>query len=203
MARGTAGLRDVSEARLILTCGLPGAGKTALARQLAADRSAVRLTTDEWLAALGSSPWDTPAREKVEHELWRLAQEILRLGLASSSILGSGRGSNVTRCDPRLGALVSQSNCTSSTCLLTKLWAYRRPTLAVTVGQPPDPPRRPRWMANHFPGAPCCRARLVRLPARLKLSHYQSLGRRAQRLRAPGDRAVACASVRECSLALS
>jgi len=31
------------EARLILTCGLPGAGKTALARQLAADRGAVRL----------------------------------------------------------------------------------------------------------------------------------------------------------------
>ena len=70
----------MSEARLILTCGLPGAGKTALATQLAASRSAVRLTKDEWLTALGSSPWDTPTREKVEHELWRLAQEILRLG---------------------------------------------------------------------------------------------------------------------------
>ena len=66
----------------MLTCGLPGAGKTALARQLAADRSAVRLTKDEWLWALGSTPWDTPTREKVEHELWRLAQEILRLSLS-------------------------------------------------------------------------------------------------------------------------
>jgi predicted kinase len=72
----------VTEARLILTCGLPGAGKTTLARQLAADRSAVRLTKDDWLIALGSSPWDTPIREKVEHELWLLAQEILRLGLS-------------------------------------------------------------------------------------------------------------------------
>jgi predicted kinase len=72
----------VSEARLILTCGLPGAGKTALARQLAADRRAVRLTTDEWLWALGSTPWDTPTQERVEHELWRLAQEVLRLGLS-------------------------------------------------------------------------------------------------------------------------
>jgi predicted kinase len=59
---------------------LPGAGKTTLARQLATDRRAVRLTKDEWLTALGSSPWDTPAREKVERELWRLAREILRLG---------------------------------------------------------------------------------------------------------------------------
>ena len=72
----------MTEARLILTCGLPGAGKTALARQLAADRSAVRLTKDEWLWALGSTPWDEPTREKVEHELWRLAQEILSLGLS-------------------------------------------------------------------------------------------------------------------------
>jgi predicted kinase len=72
----------VSEARLILTCGLPGAGKTALARQLAADGNAVRLTKDEWLWALGATPWDTSTGEKVEHELWRLAREILRLGLS-------------------------------------------------------------------------------------------------------------------------
>ena len=72
----------VSDARLLLTCGLPGAGKTTLARQLAADRSALRLTQDEWLIALGSSPWDASTREKVDHELWRLAQEVLRLGLS-------------------------------------------------------------------------------------------------------------------------
>jgi len=72
----------VSEARLILTCGLPGAGKTALASQVAADREAVRLTKDEWLTALGSSPWDGPTREKIERQLWHLAQEILRLGLS-------------------------------------------------------------------------------------------------------------------------
>jgi predicted kinase len=72
----------VSGARLILTCGLPGTGKTALAQQLAVDRRAVRLTKDEWLWALGSTPWDMPTQEKVESELWRLAQEILRLGLS-------------------------------------------------------------------------------------------------------------------------
>ncbi len=72
----------MSDARLILTCGLPGSGKTTLARQLAEDRRAVRLTKDEWLWALGATPWDAPIQEKVEHELWQLAQEILRLGLS-------------------------------------------------------------------------------------------------------------------------
>ena len=72
----------MSETRLILTCGLPGAGKTTLATQLAARRRAVRLTKDEWLWALGSSPWDGHTNKRIEHELWRLAQEILRLGLS-------------------------------------------------------------------------------------------------------------------------
>jgi len=89
----------VSEARLILTCGLPGAGKTTLARQLAADRSAVRLSKDEWLWALGSSPWDRPTGEKVEHELWRLAQDILRLGL--SVVLDFGLWARIERDEMR------------------------------------------------------------------------------------------------------
>lgn len=53
-----------------------------LARQLAADRNAVRLTKDEWLWALGSTPWDERTRECVERELWCLTQEVLRLGLS-------------------------------------------------------------------------------------------------------------------------
>ena len=67
-------------ARLILTCGLPGAGKTTLAGRLADERPAVRLTKDEWLWALGATPWDDATREKVEGELWRVAQDVLRLG---------------------------------------------------------------------------------------------------------------------------
>ncbi len=92
----------MSETRLMLTCGLPGAGKTRLASQLAADRSAVRLTKDEWLTALGSSPWDTPTREKVERELWRLAQEILRLGL--SVVLDFGLWARIERDEMRSAA---------------------------------------------------------------------------------------------------
>jgi predicted kinase len=85
----------MSDARLLLTCGLPGAGKTALATRLAAERSAVRLTKDEWLWALGSSPWDRPTGEKVERELWHLAQQILRLGL--SVVLDFGLWARVER----------------------------------------------------------------------------------------------------------
>src|SRR3954453_20387958 len=83
----------------MLTCGLPGAGKTALAMQLAAHRSAVRLTKDEWLWALGSTPWDAPTRERVEYELWRPAQEILRLGL--SVVLDFGLWARIERDEMR------------------------------------------------------------------------------------------------------
>lgn len=85
----------VSQARLILTCGLPGAGKTRLATRLAAERGAVRLTKDEWLWALGSTPWDESARERVEQQLWRLAREILRLGV--SVVLDFGLWAKVER----------------------------------------------------------------------------------------------------------
>jgi predicted kinase len=92
----------VSQTRLILTCGLPGAGKTELAKQLAGDRHAVRLTKDEWLWALGSTPWDAAIREKVEQELRRLAQEILRLDL--SVVLDFGLWSRRERDELRAAA---------------------------------------------------------------------------------------------------
>jgi predicted kinase len=79
---GPPGAQPVMRSTLILTCGLPGAGKTTLATHLSSERSAVRLTKDEWLWALGSTPWDRPTGEKIEQELWRLAHEILSLGLS-------------------------------------------------------------------------------------------------------------------------
>jgi predicted kinase len=92
----------VTRARLILTCGLPGAGKTELAKRLAALRAAVRLTKDEWLWALGSTPWDQPTRERVERELWRLAQEILGLGV--SVVLDFGLWARIERDEMRSAA---------------------------------------------------------------------------------------------------
>lgn len=92
----------MASARLILTCGLPGAGKTTLAVKLATDRNAVRLTKDEWLWNIRASPWDRSTGEKVEHELWRLAQEILGLGL--SVVLDFGLWARVERDEMRSAA---------------------------------------------------------------------------------------------------
>lgn len=66
--------------RLILVCGLAGAGKTTLAKQLEAD-GAVRLCPDEWIVALGADLYDKDAREAVEALQWELAQQLLRRGL--------------------------------------------------------------------------------------------------------------------------
>lgn len=88
--------------RLILTCGLPGAGKTRLAVQLATERQALRLTKDEWLWAIGTTPWDRSTGESMEHELWRLAQEVLNLGL--SVVLDFGMWAKAERDEMRTAA---------------------------------------------------------------------------------------------------
>ena len=59
----------------------------------------MRLSKDEWLWALGSSPWDRTTGEKIEHELWRFAQEILRLGL--SVVLDFGLWARIERDEMR------------------------------------------------------------------------------------------------------
>lgn len=94
-----ASLGTVGEVRLILMCGLPGAGKTMLAEQLAVERRALRLTQDEWLVALGSSPWDAATRDRVDQQLWCLAQDVLRLGV--SVVLDFGLWARVERDEMR------------------------------------------------------------------------------------------------------
>lgn len=89
----------MKETRLILTCGLPGAGKTTLATQLAREGNVVRLTKDEWLWALGSSPWDRATGEKIEQQLWRLAQELLSCG--QSVVLDFGLWARTERDEKR------------------------------------------------------------------------------------------------------
>jgi predicted kinase len=71
---------------LYLTCGLPGSGKTTLARRIERDVPALRLTADEWLHELypGISTPEAetgPFRGRVERLQWPFALRGLELGL--------------------------------------------------------------------------------------------------------------------------
>ena len=92
----------MNEARLILICGLPGSGKTTLAKQLAAEVPAVRLCPDEWKHDLGIDYYDEPRRVKLEDRLWRLGQELLTL--RQSVILENGFWAREERDELLLGA---------------------------------------------------------------------------------------------------
>src|SRR5947207_2676510 len=87
---------------LILTCGLPGSGKTTLARRLAAERDAQRLTKDEWVRDLGGDLWDEQLRIRLEGKLIELAFELLAVG--RSCILDFGLWSREERDTLRLRA---------------------------------------------------------------------------------------------------
>ena len=64
-------------ARLILICGLPGSGKTTLAKRLKPDVRAVRLSPDEWKHDLGIDYYDEAGRIRLEARLWRLGQSVI------------------------------------------------------------------------------------------------------------------------------
>lgn len=72
-------------ATLVLMVGLPGAGKTTLARRLEQERPALRLTPDEWITPL-FGPNLAPAtldacRDPVESVQWHVAARALTLGV--------------------------------------------------------------------------------------------------------------------------
>jgi predicted kinase len=71
-------------ATLFLTCGLPGAGKTTLARRLEREWPALRLTADDWLLDLhpGLSRAELDElRDRVERSQWTVARRALELGI--------------------------------------------------------------------------------------------------------------------------
>jgi predicted kinase len=92
----------MTEARLILVCGLPGSGKTTFAKQLAPKLQAVRFCPDEWKHDLDIAYYDEERRVRLEARLWRLGQELL--GLGQSVILENGFWARAERDELRLAA---------------------------------------------------------------------------------------------------
>jgi predicted kinase len=88
--------------RLIIVCGLPGSGKTTLAKVLESKLHAVRFSPDEWMDALSLNPWDEERRGKIEALQWRFGQELLALGLVV--IIEWGTWGRAERDTLRLGA---------------------------------------------------------------------------------------------------
>jgi len=75
--------------RLYLVCGLPGAGKTTRALEIAKSTGAIRLCPDEWLEALGVSLIDYDFRFKLEPQMLRHAEGLLRAGVSVIIEFGS------------------------------------------------------------------------------------------------------------------
>jgi predicted kinase len=73
---------------LVLVCGLPGAGKTTLSRQLAKTMPATLLNPDEEMVRRKLNLLDESARATVESDQWNQAKELLTAG--KSVILDNG-----------------------------------------------------------------------------------------------------------------
>jgi len=94
--------RSGSGPRLIVVCGLPGSGKTTLAKVLEDRLRAVRFSPDEWMDALSLDIYDEERRGKIEALQWKFARELLALGL--SVIIEWGTWGRSERDALRLGA---------------------------------------------------------------------------------------------------
>ena len=91
-----------SAGRLIIVCGLPGSGKTTLAKGIESRLHAIRFSPDEWMDALSLDIYDEERRAKIEGLQWKFGQELLACGL--TVIIEWGTWGRSERDALRLGA---------------------------------------------------------------------------------------------------
>lgn len=88
--------------RLILICGLPGAGKTTVADRLVRQLGIPRYSSDEWLDRLSLAISDEARRAAIEELQWIEIQHLLALG--GSAIVEWGFWSRADRDRLRIAA---------------------------------------------------------------------------------------------------
>jgi len=89
-------------ATLFLICGLPGSGKSTVARRLEQEHHALRLTPDEWMERIVGHGRDEEQRAAIEAIQRDLAQRLLQLGV--NVVLESGFWSRAERDEVRARA---------------------------------------------------------------------------------------------------
>ena len=94
--------RSAAGPRLIIVCGLPGSGKTTHATALESRLRAVRFSPDEWMDALSIDIYDEERRAKIEALQWKIARDLLKLGL--TVVIEWGTWARSERDALRLGA---------------------------------------------------------------------------------------------------
>lgn len=70
----------MKQGTLVLLCGLPGAGKSTLAKKLAQEMPAIIMCPDEECIELGISLFDEKAKSEVEANQWRQALKLAKKG---------------------------------------------------------------------------------------------------------------------------
>jgi predicted kinase len=66
---------------LHLICGLPGSGKTTLAKNIAASTGAIRFSPDEWIKDIWDDKAETEGnqfRDQIEQLQWKIAKQMLQ-----------------------------------------------------------------------------------------------------------------------------
>ncbi len=98
MADRSSGRGGAGAGRLVIVCGLPGAGKTTRARAIEDAYPGVRFCPDEWMASLAIDLWDAaPVSESNDcGGTWRRMSSATAARRSSSG--ERGHGWSVTRC---------------------------------------------------------------------------------------------------------